>query len=75
MAAYIKVDGNTVRKMGVVLDERGDAKVSVAMRGTNPKGEKYRILDGAVVEVAMNKTLVGMATLGKSTSSVSGGGH
>ena len=75
VAAYIKVDGNTVRKMGVVLDERGDAKVSVAMRGTNPKGEKYRILDGAVVEVAMNKTLVGMATLGKSTSSVSGGGH
>jgi hypothetical protein len=75
VVAQIKVDGNTVRKVGVVLDERGDAKVSVAMRGTNPKGEKYRILDGAVVEVIMDKMLVGMATLGESTSSEHGGGH
>jgi hypothetical protein len=73
VTAHIKVDGKTVRKMAITLDDRGDAVTELAMKGVTPKGARYRILEGAVVDVTLNKVLVGTATLGATTGTASSG--
>jgi hypothetical protein len=76
VTAHIKVDGKTVRKMVITLDDRGDAVTELAMKGVTPKGVRYRILEGAVVDVTLDKVLVGSATLGAATgTATSGHGH
>lgn len=73
VSVHIKVDGKTVRRMGVTLDDRGDAVTQLAMKGVTPKGSRYHILEGTVVDVTLNKVLVGSATLGAVTGTASSG--
>ena len=73
ITAHVKVDGKTVRKMAITLDDRGDAVTELAMKGVTPKGTRYRILEGAVVDVTLDKLLVGSATLGAATGTASSG--
>jgi hypothetical protein len=73
VTAHIKVDGKTVRRMGITLDSRGDAITELPMKGVTPKGARYRILEGAVVDVTLNEVLVGSATLGAATGTASSG--
>ena len=73
ITAHVKVDGKTVRKMAITLDDRGDAVTELAMKSVTPKGTRYRILEGAVVDVTLNKVLVGSATLGAATGTASSG--
>ena len=65
----VTVDGKVIKKFGVKLDSRGDFSGEFALTGKTADGTPYEILDGAVIDLLVNKNIVASATLGEASTS------
>lgn len=71
----VSVDGKTVLKMRVSLDERGDASTTVPLTGRTVHGKKYEILDGAVFTLQNDGVVLAKFVLGEASVASTSGGH
>ena len=64
----VTVDGKIVKRFAAKLDSRGDFSGEFALKGRTSGGATYSILDGAVIDLLVNKVVLASATLGETST-------
>lgn len=71
----VSVDGKSVLKMRIGLDERGDASMMMPLKGKTVHGKNYEILDGAVFTLQRDGVVLAKFVLGEASVASISGGH